>query len=98
MKQGLIRRQTKTLRSEYTWLHLLTRPKSTFSDRRRLLIVLIMLNIALLASFLSKNLSISERIVVILFLGMEVEFLFVCHFKVTHFPQHTETSVPLSFR
>ena len=35
----------------------------------KVLIVLIMLNIALLASFLSKNMPVSERIVVILFLG-----------------------------
>ena len=98
MKQGPISRHTKTFRSEYFWLHLLLRPNSTFSGRRRLLIVLKMLNIALLASFFLKNLPISDRFFVLLCLGIEVEFLFVGHLKVTHFPRHTETSVPLFVR
>ena len=34
MKKGPIRRQTKTFRSVYSWLHLLFLPKSTFSGRR----------------------------------------------------------------
>ena len=93
MKQGPIRRQTKTFKSEYIWLHLLLRPKSTFSGRWRLLIVLRMLNIALLASFFVKYLPISDRFFVLLCLSIEVEFLFVRHLKVTHFPRHTETSV-----
>ena len=70
MKQGPIRRQEKTFRSEYSWLHLLMRPKSTFSGRRRLLIVLRMLNIALLVSLFLKNTPISDRFFVNLCLGM----------------------------
>lgn len=85
MKQGPIRRHTKTFKSEYIWLYLLLRPKSTFLGSRRLFIVLIMLNIALLASFFLKNLPISDRFFILLCSGMEVEFLFVIHHKVAHF-------------
>ena len=59
------------------------------------MIVLKMLNIALLASFFVKYLPISDRFFVLLCFGIEVEFLFVGHLKVTHFPRYTKTSVPI---
>lgn len=95
MKQGPINRHTNTCSREYTWLQRLLRPKSTLSDILRLFMVSIMLNIALLASLFLKNVPISEKIVVLLCSGIGVEFLFAWYLKVTHFPRHTEISMPL---
>ena len=51
-------------------LHMLSIPKSLFSDRLRVSIMLIITFITLVASFSLKNLSISEKIFVLLLLSI----------------------------
>ena len=96
MKQGPINKAMNTSSRRYNWLHLLCRPNSSFSDMRRLFIVFIMLNIALVASFFLKNVPISDKFFVLLCLGIGVEYFIVRYLKDTHFPRYTETSMSFS--
>ena len=77
MKQGNSNSNSNNCSCVSLQLHLLSLPKSFFSDSRRTFVVSIIAFIALVASFSLKNLPISEKMFVPLLLGIGLSiFLF----------------------
>ena len=84
MKQGNNSNSCSTYNCEYLQLHLLSSPKSLFSERFNVRVMSIIVFIALVASFSLKYLPISEIKFVPLLIGMEVFVIcYLVHYKFT---------------
>ena len=85
MKQGNNNSNPRTCSCVSLQFRLLSLPKSLFSDSRRTLVMSIIVFIALVASFSLKNLPISEKMFVSLWLGIGLSILFVSTSKLLIF-------------
>ena len=84
MKQGNNNNNCSTCNCEYLQLHLLSSPKSLFSEKFNVRVMSIIWFIALVASFSLKYLPISEIKFVPLLMGMEVFVIcYLVHYKFT---------------
>lgn len=90
MKQGHTNKSWNTCSSEYLLPERLVRPKSLCSFILIPLITFIMANIAWSESLFLKNVLISDRNFVTLYIGIGILSLLVLHLKVTHFLQHKQ--------
>ena len=98
MKQGNNNNSCSTCNCEYLQLHLLSAPKSLFSEKFNVRIIFIILFIALVASFSLKYLPISEIKFVPLLMGMEVLVICFAHYKFTKILPYRQASIPFYFR
>ena len=85
MKQGHTNKSWNTCSSEYLLLQRLLRPKSVHSFILIPLITSMIANIAWSESLFLKNVLISDRNFVTLYIGIGILSLLVLHLKVTHF-------------